>query len=378
MKYCKKCVMPDTRPGIRFNKDGVCQGCITHEKKKDINWKERYKELEKLCNKYRNTKGNYYDCIIAVSSGKDSHNQVHWMKEKMNMNPILVTVEDNFTMTEAGKHNLKNISERFGCNIISLKPDIKKQKLVMRYTFEKYGKPTWYVDRLIYTYPLFMASKLKIPLLVYGENVGYEYGGDDAEETYSAKEQINNGVASEIDYSELIKLGLTKEDLILLKAPKDIDKLDPIYLSYFMKWNSVQNYNWSKKNGFHDLSNEWIRTHHIENFDQIDSMAYLVHPWMKYPKFGHASATDIASRFIRYGYITRKEAVDLVKKHDHNLDRRCVVDFCNFCGYSEAEFWDIVEKHYNKDIFKKVNEEWVLKDPVWKNINIKLQEENRV
>ena len=50
------------------------------------------------------------------------------MKEILKMNPILFTVEDNFPMTEAGKHNLRNISEEFGCSRISLKPNIKTQK----------------------------------------------------------------------------------------------------------------------------------------------------------------------------------------------------------------------------------------------------------
>ena len=39
----------------------------------------------------------------------------------------------------------------------------------------------------------------------------------------------------------------------------------------------------------------------MENFDQVDSRAYLVHAWLKYPKFGHASATDYSARMIRYG-----------------------------------------------------------------------------
>ena len=73
----------------------------------------------------------------------------------------------------------------------------------MRYTFKKYGKPTWYIDRLIYTYPLIMALKFNTPLLVYGENVSYEQSGSDYEETYSAKGQLNNGVASDIDFEEL-------------------------------------------------------------------------------------------------------------------------------------------------------------------------------
>lgn len=121
MKYCKKCVMPDTRPGITFNEEGVCSACQQIERRKTIDWSKRWEEFEAICSKYRGMNDNGYDCAIAVSGGKDSHYQVHLMKNVMHMNPILFSVEDNFPMTEAGKHNLKNISEEFGCNIISIK-----------------------------------------------------------------------------------------------------------------------------------------------------------------------------------------------------------------------------------------------------------------
>lgn len=151
MKYCTKCVMPDTRPGITFDENGVCSACQSYGHRKDVNYDERFKELECLCNKYRGMNGpDGYDCMIAVSGGKDSHFQVHLMKNVMKMNPLLVSVEDNFPMTEAGKHNLKNISEAFGCDLITMKPNIKAQKAIMKYTFEKYGKPTYFVDRYIY------------------------------------------------------------------------------------------------------------------------------------------------------------------------------------------------------------------------------------
>lgn len=376
MKYCKHCVMPDTRPGIKFNDEGVCSACQSYERRKTIDWDLRYKELEALCDKYRGMNGASYDCAIAVSGGKDSHYQVHLMKEVMGMNPILFSVEDNFEMTEAGKHNLKNISEAFGCNIISLKPDIKTQKILMRYMFEKYGKPTWFIDRLIYTYPMHMALKFNTPLLVYGENVSYEYGGSDYIETYSAKDQLKNGVAADIDYRELLSLdGVTQESLELTKAPEKqrIDTLDPMYVSYFIPWNSISNYVFAKSRGFHDLTHEWDRKHHVENFDQIDSRAYLVHSWLKYPKFGHASATDYASRFVRYGMISRNEAIDLVREHDHNLDPHSVEDFCKFLGYTETEFYSIIDKLYNKQLFKKDSfGRWVLKDPIQKDSEILL------
>ncbi len=366
MKYCKKCVMPDTRPGIRFSEDGVCSACQAYERRKSIDWNARWKEFEAICDKYRGMNGDGYDCAIAVSGGKDSHYQVYLMKEVMHMNPILFSVEDNFPMTEAGKHNLKNISEEFGCNIISIKPDVRTQKKLMRYMFEKYGKPTWFIDRLIYTYPLIMSLRFQTPFLVYGENVSYEYGGSDAKETYSAREQLNNGVASGVSEQELIEnTGISSKDLSLTRAPEkeELNKLDPVYISYFVPWNSFKNYEYARKHGFHDLSHEWNRRHHVENFDQIDSRAYLVHSWLKYPKFGHASATDYAARMVRYGMITREEAVNLVRAHDHDLDPLSVRDFCEFCGYSETEFWNIIDSLYNKELFEKDEQgKWVLKN----------------
>lgn len=370
MKYCKRCVMPSTRPGITFDERGICSACQSYERRSTVNWEERFEELKALCDKYRGCNGDGYDCAIAVSGGKDSHFQVHLMKNVMGMNPVLFSVDDNFPMTKAGAHNIKNISEEFGCDIYCLKPNRSAQKKLTRYMFEKYGKPTWYFDRLIYTYPLHMALKFNTPLLVYGENISYEYGGLGYEETYSARDQINNGVASGIDDEELIQnAGVTKQDLVMCKAPseEEMAKLDPMYVSYFLPWSSFENYEFAKKHGFHDLSHEWDRKHHVENFDQVDSRGYLVHPWMKYPKFGHASATDYAARMVRFGLATREEAIELVKKHDHDLDPLCVRDFCEFCGYTETEFYNIIDKFYNQELFEK-NEMgvWVLKNPIWK------------
>ncbi|MDK2081717.1 N-acetyl sugar amidotransferase [Aliarcobacter butzleri] len=375
MKYCTKCVMPNTRPGITFDDKGICAACQSYENRKNVDYKKRWQELEILCNKYRGMNGpNAYDCMIAVSGGKDSHFQVYIMKEKMGMNPLLVSVEDNFPMTNAGVHNLKNISESFSCDLISMKPNIQAQKKIGKYTFEKYGKPTYFIDRYIYTYPLHMAVKFNTPLLVYGENVAYEYGGAGAIETYSSKDQISNGVGNGIPTKELLAIGIEEKNLNFFEPPhqNDIDKLDPIYLSYFLEWSSFDNYEIAKKYGFHDLTHEWTRTHHVEQFDQVDTPAYLVHSWMKYPKFGHASATDYSARMVRYGMLTRSEAIELVKKHDHALDPRSVREFCQFFGYSEKEFWKIIDNQYNPELFiKKNNGTWVLK-----NNNLELSENN--
>ncbi|MBE6085650.1 MAG: N-acetyl sugar amidotransferase [Selenomonas ruminantium] len=353
MKFCKKCIMPNTRPGITFNEEGVCIACQNNERKKLVNWDARMEELKALCDKYRRKQPGQYDCIIAVSGGKDSHYQVHIMKEVMKMNPLLITVEDFFTMTEAGKHNVKNISEAFGCNMISFKPNRRAAKVISRYMFEKYGRPLWYVDRLLYTVPLYYAAALNIPLLVYGENVSYEYGGVDDKETYSAREQVFNGVAPDVELQELVDAGVPMDELAYLEAPSRdmLDKLEPIYLSYFVEWNGVKNYEFAKRRGFKDLTHEWDRTNHIENFNQIDSYGYLLNAWMKFPKYGHAYATDYAARWVRYGMLTREEAIKLAEDRDHNIDPKIIEDFCGFTGMTTKEFYEALDKLYNKELF---------------------------
>ena len=119
MRYCNRCVMPDTRPGIRFDENGICFPCLNAERRKSIDWDKRLDELKALCDKYRGSNGDYYDCVIAVSGGKDSHYQVYMMKEVMNMNPLLFSV-DNFSWTQTGRDNFFNIRDAFRCDCISL------------------------------------------------------------------------------------------------------------------------------------------------------------------------------------------------------------------------------------------------------------------
>jgi N-acetyl sugar amidotransferase len=368
VEFCKLCVSSNQRPGIKF-KDGICNPCLNEKKKDYIDWDARKALLEILCDKYRKNDGSH-DCIIAVSGGKDSYFQVKTMKEDMNMNPLLITVEDNYELTEAGKHNIKNMSEEFSCDIFSFKPNINVQKQITRHTFEKYLKPTYYIDRLIYTLPFHMAIKFKIPLLIYGENISHEYGGIDDKETPSAMDQVENGVASGISIKEFEELGIPKKELNFLNFPslKEIQNLQlhPIYLSYYYRWNDYKNYMLARSRGMKDLSGEWRRTHHIDDFTQVDSYGYVVHSWCKFPKFGHQYASDLASRMVKIGLINREKAIKLVRKHDHNLDNKTIDDFCRFAAYSRKEFFEIIEKWYNPDLFfKNKNNKWELKVKLW-------------
>ena len=349
MKYCKKCLMPDTRPGIRFEND-VCVGCIHYEDQKKIDWNLRKNRLKELCEKHRNLNNNQYNCAIAVSGGKDSHFQVYYMKEVMKMNPILLAVE-NIDSTETGRKNIENLKRTFDCDLIEYKLDRDVLKKLTAKTFEMYGAPTWYIDSLIYSFPIKKTMELGLKLLVYGEDVNYTYGGKYDEETESAIMQPMNDVVKS-KHEELIKKDIVSEKELEPAIIPSIDKakkygLEPIYLSYH------HNYEVAKRWGFRHLGHEYKREGTIDDYNSIDSITYLLSEFLKYAKYGHSATTQMASRWIRYGMATREKMIPIVKKYDKILDQGIVDGFCSFTGMTIKEFHRILDKWYNLELFEQ-------------------------
>ena len=359
IKRCKKCFMPNTRPGSVFDKQGICLACRNYEKRKKINWKERKKELDNLCDKYRRRNG-YYDCIIPVSGGKDSHMLVYKIKKGMKMNPLLITVGDPFTKTEAGVKNLRNLSDTFNCDHILFNLSTDLFRRVTRIAFEETGEVLKFVESAIYTFPIKIAMDMKIPLIVYGENSAYEYGTED-KESPSALECIKNTFKN-IDINFWLKKGISKKELNCIIPPTEKEfaliKPEPIFMSYFIPWSSTENLKIAKRYGFTDLAHEWKREGCIENFEQIDSKGYMVYLWMKYPKFGFQRTSDIASRRVREGKLSLEKAKKLIKKNDYKLDPEAMKDYINLLGYSPRQFWNIIKRFWNRDLFEKIDGIW--------------------
>ena len=84
MIYCKRCVLPNTKPGLKIYGDGICSACRSVEIKHTIDWKEREKKLHAICDQVRGSNGNGYECIVPVSGGKDSAYQAYTMSKKYN------------------------------------------------------------------------------------------------------------------------------------------------------------------------------------------------------------------------------------------------------------------------------------------------------
>lgn len=361
-EVCKRCLMPNTRPETPF-KDGVCQACKNFDTRAGVDWNERLKELREICDRHRSKDGSW-DCVVPVSGGKDSHAILYWMKEVMRMNPLLITVGDPFTKTEAGLKNYKNMGESFNCDQILFTVSPALTRRLIKASFEELLDPLRFIEQVLNTIPFKFAIKHGIRLIMKGESP-FIYGGSLIEEK-SALDLIYRNL-NEFDINYWLERGAKKEELnsIIPPTKEELDKLnpEPYFMSYFVPWSSLSNLEIAKRYGFVDLTHEWKREGCMEDFEQIDSRAYLTHIWLKYPKFGFQRTTDIASRRVREGALSIEEAKKIILERDHKLDQLALEDFINFLGYTKREFWNIVDRFWNPEIFEKKGCTWKLKNP---------------
>lgn len=379
MKYCVRCVYPaNARPYIILDDDGVCSGCRLHESRPAIDWEERMGWLKELLEEYKakaRETDSPYDCIIPVSGGKDSHYQTYLIKEVFGMNPLLVCYNHIFN-TKRGIRNLTNLVSRFGCDLqrFTLSPETARK--LSRYMLKKVGDITWHYHAGIMTFPIQMAVKYKIPLIVWGEH-GFAdllgmFNQDDMVE-FSKKvrqEHSMRGFEPE-DIANDPESGLTMRDLAVFQYPSDeeIEEVGVrgIHLSNYMNWDARrQTKLMIEKFGF-ETAVKREKTFHL--YDKLDDIhADGAHDYLKYLKFGYGRATDDASMEIRHRRMTREEGIDMVRKYDHVRPSDLDI-FLRFAGITEEEFEESVEHLRDPQIWERVNGRWRVKDSVANHIN---------
>ncbi len=353
--YCKKCLQNNLRPYIHFHDDGVCAPCKNRERElKEIDWDERWKQLEKLADKYRGCNGNGWDCAIAASSGKDSTTIISIIKDRLKLNPVILSL-GNIGWTDTGRKNFDNISDSFGVDVIMKQPNIDLHRRLSKKTFIEQGKPTSAWDIEAYAYVHKMAHKIGTKLVFWGENISWSYGGVDAEETPSGRMMSENKVVTP-EFEKWVNDGVCTEkeiDPLRMMSPAEIDAsgLEPVYLQWYIGWSSHRNALIAKRNGFLTLEHEHIRSSTIESYNQIDSLPYLTNQALKYQRFGFASATEMASRWIRDGIKTREEMISVVKEKDGQLDQEVARQYMDFVGMKPKEFYGVLDKWYNPNLF---------------------------
>jgi hypothetical protein len=229
--------------------------------------------------------------------------------------------------------------------------------------FEKFGSTNWAIDRAIYAWPLKMAAKLGIPLVVYGEDTTWVYGGVLENETPSAKQQIMNDVVKPLDKKELVDAGFTPQELNMMEYPtvEELEKIDPIYLSYFYDWDWKIIKEQAERDGFKTLKGEWERKGYVDNYVQLDSIGYLFNYYVKFLKLGFSQPTHVVSHSIRCGHMTKSEGAVLINNNEGVLDPLIKKDFLRFTGYTETQFKKICDKWANRKYLTKVKGQWKLK-----------------
>ena len=364
---CKSCLFPSTKPDLHFNSEGICMACKYTVYYNDIDWEKRKKDFFDLMEKYKQTKNDdYYDCVIAVSGGKDSTYQTHLIKEA-GLKPLLLNFEPSCP-TEIGKKNLKNLVDTFGFDLIELKKSPTYKKLA-RIGFDIVGDHEWPNHVAIFCWPIYMANKLDIPLTFYGEPNGViglgrwdtfiEKGTEEI--TRDSIEQYigMNGfrLTDIMQYDKTIK----PKDVIPYTYPKDLKtKIKAYDLGHFFKWDFKKNVEIVKKYGFEVLDTNQEGT--FINYEDLDCGFMPMHQYFKFIKYGYGRATDHACYEVRQGRMTKKQAKELIIEYDGKIPRKKFQEFLKFLNIDEEYFFNTVDRFTNPLLFKKNNNNSYLRD----------------
>lgn len=370
MRFCNRCLYPENHPlNIVLDEDGICSGCRVHEEKDTLDWKPRGEKLKSILEDYRNRSGNNYDCIIPVSGARDSWFIVHTVKNVYGMNPLLVTYNKHYN-TDVGIRNLAYLRINFDCDIMTLTVNPETVKKITRASLHRMGSIYWHCLAGQTVYPVQVAVKFKIPLIIWGVQQGIDQVGmfshlDEVEMTRKyRKEHDLMGFEAEDLVNEFD--GITAEDIVQYQYPddKELERIGVrgIYLNNYIRWDSkAQHEEMIRMFGYESFP----QTRTFDTYNDVDCFNYSdVHDYLKFIKHGYGKVTDHASREIRLRRMTREQGIDLVKQYitrePRNLDL-----FLDWIGMSENSFRYITDQHRNKKLWKRDEHwNWQLKEQV--------------
>ena len=367
MKYCRNCLQPDTRPGIKFNEEGVCYACLYEKSKNEIDWNRRFEDLKQIAEEAKTKakkNGNPYDCVVGVSGGKDSTFQAVYAKEKLGLHPLLVNCAPD-EITDVGRHNIENLNNLgFDLITIRLRPDICK-KLARKSFFEK-GNIVAPSEYCLFASSYIMADRFNIPLIIQGENdaltLGTALNQDASDDAYSI---VSLDTLNGMDINNLVDPdnGVGKEDLFFYALPdiKEMKKrgIRAIFLQYYAKeWSQVSNADFSIARGLRGRTDDLHDLGRYRRYTGLDSDLIIANQMIKYYKFGFGFATDEACYDIREGRLSREDAIWYVKEFDGKCGEKYVDIACDYLGVSREEFWKVVDRFVNRNLFQKDEKGW--------------------
>lgn len=373
MRYCSHCILPDTRPNLVIGPDGVCNACKSHGTKKQIDWNARKRAFDAVVTNARSRSGGY-DCLIPVSGGKDSTWQVVKCLEA-GLNPLAVTWKTP-GRTDIGQRNLDNLVV-LGVDHIDYQINPKVERKFMHDALVRFGSTAVPMHMAIFAIPAKIAVKFGIPLVVWGENSAFEYGGRDEERTGFRLDSAwlqRHGVTHGTTAKDWVSERLTERELTPYFGP-DEDQLSAagvlaVFLGYYLEWDPETTRRVAGEHGF--VADQQGPRTGLYDYADIDDDFISIHHWLKWYKFGFTRLFDNLSLEIRNGRITRGDAIGIVRARADETPYADIDKLCVFLGISTARFFEIAETFRNHDIWKRDGGAWTMPgflvpDRVWRD-----------
>lgn len=390
VRYCVRCVMSNQRPSsfpefrhtrdritptLNIDDEGVCDACRLADRKAEINWEGREKELLALLDQYRREDGQY-DCLVPGSGGKDSCYAAHVLKYKYGMHPLTVTWPP-ILYTDIGLKNFRSWIEIGGFDNISFKPNGRVHRLLTRLSIENLLHP-------FHTFILGqknlapkMALQHGIELVFFGENEA-EYGNPVADNesslrsksyyTYQHLNEISLGGVPIPELLERHQLSLADLNPYLPASHDQLEtaRVNVRYLGYYLKWVPQESYYYAVEHtGFeaNPIRTEGTYSKYNSLDDKIDGFHY----YTTYIKFGLGRASYDASQEVRNSHLKREEAVQLVKRFDGEFPERHADDVFDYLETDREYFDKLCDQFRSPHLWAREADEWVLRRPVWES-----------
>lgn len=341
LRYCARCCLPETCEGIQFDELGICLACRSQEQKMRMDWAVREKKLRALLEKAKAESGNNYDCVVPISGGKDSCYQLHILVKVYGLTPLAVTFSHNW-FTEVGKFNLSNILEKLDVDHMMYTPNRGLVNKLARQSLPLIGDACWHCHAGVYSYPFHVATKFRIPLIIYGES----YAEASARTTYLDEAETEKDM---VDYAwkntsagngdKMLSDDVTRKDLTLFYPPSPDEMREAgiygIHLGDYLYWDNERTTEFLiKEYGWKEDKVEGSYKH----YKSVECKMAGVHDYAKFVKRGFGRATDFASQDVRAGIMTREEAFDLAAKVDAERPNEGLDYYLSITGYTEEEF----------------------------------------
>lgn len=359
IRYCSHCVMPETKPDLSIDGEGVCSACLYYARRSTVDYVARGHELERILERYRSKDGASYDCIVPASGGKDSTFQALRMKE-LGMNPLVVTASTD-KLSALGRRNIENLKNQ-GFDYVEVTPNPVVRRRINKLTLTTVGDISWSEHVAIFTIPVRLAVQMNIPLIVWGENSQHEYGGPAAAAENNA---LNRRWLEEfggllgLRVSDLTQLaGLDSRHLIQYTYPPDEELkrvgVTGIFLGHYLPWDGYGNALYAQAHG--------LETYHkavegsLVNYENLDNCQTGIHDYFKFLKFAFGRATDLACLHVRRDRLSREDAIRIVRLHDGKFPSvylGCSIEeVLREIDMSLDEFVNVCDRFTNKKLFR--------------------------